>query len=131
MLEVKQTPKQGLDNVHQEALKLLYGFATSARDAAGHKWKTKALATRAKVLIGFIKRDVEEFNKQLSDIKAGHARTITSAVLNNPHHPVMLKAGGDYFTFIDQATATLTPHSLELIDLIKEDSTPIENKATS
>jgi predicted transcriptional regulator len=52
-------------------------------------------------------------------------------VLNNPHHPLMLKAGGDYFTFMDQVTATLTPHSLELIDLIREDSTPTNSKAPS
>jgi hypothetical protein len=131
MLEVKLTPKQGLDRVHQEALKLLYGFATSARDAAGHQWKVKTMAKRANEIIGFIKRDIEEFNGKLSEIKAGHTRTITSGVLNNPHHPLMLKAGGDYFTFMDQVTATLTPHSLELIDLIREDSTPTNSKAPS
>lgn len=131
MRDVKPTPKQGLDHVHQEALKLLYGFATAARDAAGHQWNSSVLSSRAAELIRFIKRDVEEFNTKLIDIKEKHRTTITSGVLANPHHPVMLQAGGDYFTFIDQVTATLTPHSLELINLIKEDAFNPQDKVVS
>lgn len=127
----RQTPIKALETLHQESLKLLHTFATTTRDAAGHKWAKEDLSARASELIQFIKRDIEELNGKLSALKSKHDRTITSGVLNNPHHPLMLQAGGEYFDFIEQATGILTPHSLELMTLIKQDSNQSDDKAAS
>lgn len=114
------TKSQGLQALHQQSLKLLHSLATSTVDAARYDWSRSPHGKRVAELTRIIKRDLEEMKKRLDGIKAKHAKDITSAVLNNPNHPVLLKAGGDYYDFIDQTTSTITPHSGELMDLIAD-----------
>jgi len=128
----KQTPAQGLEQLHQEAMKTLFGFATSARDASRHQWANDEYRARGSHLIRCITRDLKDFDHRLSNIKKNHQRTITSAVLANPHHPTMLAAGGDYFAFLDQVAATISPFCFELVELVSSDIDYAEkNKAAS
>lgn len=132
MSAARQTPIQGLKQIHQDSLRLLYSYATTTRDAASHRWTDPARKERCDQLVSFIKRDLEEFQKRLKAIQEKHDREITSAVLNNPSHPTMLAAGGDYYNFIDQVNATILPMSGELMDLIGADQRESTlNKAVS
>lgn len=112
------TKSQGLQSLHQQSLNLLHKFATATVDAARYDWSKSPHCKRVAELTRVIKRDLEEMKKRLDGIKSKHAKQITSAVLNNPNHPTLLKAGGDYYDFIDQATATISPYSGELMDLL-------------
>lgn len=114
------TKSQGLQALHQQSLRLLHSLATSTVDAARYDWSKSPHGKRVAELTRIIKRDLEEMKKRLDGIKAKHSKEITSAVLNNPNHPTLLKCGGDYYDFIDQTTATITPYSGELMDLIGE-----------
>jgi len=114
------TRKQGLEDLHQRSLNLLYRFATSAQDTARHNWQGFPKIGRVTELTKIIKRDLAEFQVKLNNIKIDHQRKITSAVLNDPNHPLILKAGGDYYDFIDQVTNVVSPHAGELMDLIRE-----------
>lgn len=122
MTKVRNTPAQGLEQLHRDSLKLLYSLAQSTLDAAKHTWIDAARGRRAAELTRFIKRDLEEFQNKLKLIRENHGRIITSKVLAQPHHPVMLKAGGDYYDFVDQVTATVSPFAGELIDLIRQEA---------
>lgn len=112
--------KNGLEDLHQRSLNLLYQFATSAQDAARYNWEGFPQIGRVTELTKIIKRDLTEFQTKLNNIKIDHQRKITSAVLNDPNHPVILRAGGDYYDFIDQVTNVVSPHAGELMDLIRE-----------
>lgn len=114
------TKRQGLSALHQQSLKLLHSFATSTVEAARYDWSKSPNGRRVAELTRVIKRDLEDLKKRLDGIKEQHSKKITSAVLNNPNHPTLLRAGGDYYDFIDQATSAVTPHSGELMDLIRE-----------
>lgn len=116
----KLTRSQGLQSLHQQSLRLLHSFATTTQDAARYDWSKSPNGKRVAELTRIIKRDLEEMKKRLDGIKSKHSAEITSAVLNNPNHPVLLKAGGDYYDFIEQTTATVSPHSGELMDLISD-----------
>lgn len=114
------TKSQGLQALHQRSLQLLLSFATTTNDAARYDWSGSRHGKRVAELTRIIKRDLEELKTRLNNIKAKHTKDITSAVLNNPNHPILLKAGGDYYDFIEQATDIVSPHSGELMDLLRD-----------
>lgn len=132
MEQRRNTPAKGLKDLHQQAMKTLMGFATSTLQATTHQWYSAENRARAAKLVTYIKRDLEEYTKRLKGIESGHKRTITSGILQQPNHPTMLAAGGEYFNFLDDVTATIAPHSLELVDLIDDDINEAKNcKAAS
>lgn len=112
------TKSQGLQTLHQQSLNLLHKFATTTAEAARYDWSKSPHGHRVAELTRIIKRDLTELKVKLDAIKARHNREITSAVINNPNHPVMLKCGGDYYDFTEQATSLVSPHSGELMDLL-------------
>ena len=130
MTTSRMTPRQSLESLQQESRNLLYHFAKAPRDAAAHRWSDNAKATRCAQLASFIKRDLTEFQERLNTIAARHKRTISSAVLSHPHHPEILRAGGDYVTFIDDATAALSRLVGELVELLAAESASLEQTAS-
>lgn len=131
MTTSRMTPRQSLEALQQESRNLLYRFAKATRDAAAHRWSDDTKAARCAQLASFIKRDLTEFQERLNTIGARHKRTISSAVLAHPHHPEILRAGGDYVTFIDDATAALSPLVGELVELLAAESASLEQTVSN
>lgn len=113
-------PSQGVDTLHKQALKLLLSYAVTAKQAADYDWSNSGLGRRVAELNRFIKRDLAELKVELDNMTVRHRRVITSAVLNNPSHPTMLKCGGDYYNYFDRVNSIVSPHTGELMDLIAQ-----------
>lgn len=126
---LKQTKSQGLVALHQQSLNLLYSYAQAAADAARHDWQCPSQRNRVVELTRIIKADLAELKGRLESIKDKHAKRITSAVLNDPNHPVLLAAGGDYYNFIDDATNAITPHAGELMELLHAAAYPTQQSS--
>lgn len=113
-------PSQGVDTLHKQALKLLLSYAVTAKQAADYDWSGSGFGRRVAELNRFIKRDLAELKVELDNMTVRHRRVITSAVLNNPSHPTMLKCGGDYYNYFDRVNSIVSPHTGELMDLIAQ-----------
>jgi len=124
------TPRQSIDALRQESMTLLHRYAESTRDMALHTWGDDDRRNRCNQLATFIKRDLVEFKKRLDSIIAKH-RAFSDKVLAHPCHPELLKAGGDYMGFIDDATATMNPMIAELTQLLTVDIDALQHAITA
>lgn len=113
-----KNPSQGVDTLNKQALNLLHRYAVTAKDAADYDWTNSGMGRRVAELVSIIKRDLTELKIELDGIVKRHRRVITSAVINNPSHPTMLKCGGDYYDYFDKVNSIVSPHTGELMDLI-------------
>lgn len=113
-------PSQGVDTLNKQALNLLHRYAVTAKDAAEYDWSNSGHGKRVAELVKIIKRDLTELKVELDDMIKRHRRVITSAVINNPSHPTMLKCGGDYYNYFDKVNSIVSPHTGELMDLIAD-----------
>lgn len=131
MTTPRMTPRQSLDQLQQESRNLLYRFAKATRDAAAHSWSNEEARIKCARLATYIKRDLNEFQGRLSEIAVRHQRTLSGKVLAHPHHPEILQAGGDYVTFIDEATAALSPLVGELVELLAQETASLQRSTAA
>lgn len=125
-----QTPAQALSELRQQALRLLYKFAESTRDIARFRqWTDTTRQARCNQLVQCIKRDLNEFHGRVQALDNKHKREISSNVLAHPHHPVMLAAGGEWYSLIDDITSVVTPNSAELAGLLAQEGAASQQAA--
>lgn len=126
----KQTPAQGLHQLRQESLRLLFNFAESTQQVARHQWADKTKRERATVLVSCIKRDLEAYKTRL-DTLVSKTSKLPGKVLAHPHHPELLQVGGQYLSFIDDVTSVIAPMMGELSELIIDDVETLKQPATA
>ncbi len=117
----KQTPAQGLHQLRQQSLRMLFNFAESTRTLAAHQWIDPAKRSRAANLVSYIKRDLEAYKQRLERL-VHKTDNLPGKVIAHPHHPELLQLGGDYLTFVDDATAVIAPLIAELTELMYDDA---------
>jgi len=126
----KQTPAQGLHQLRQQSLRMLFNFAESTQVVARHNWVNPDKRSRAISLVGYIKRDLEEYKRRLDRI-VNKTDSLSGKVLAHPHHPELLQLGGEYLSFIDDATAVITPLIGELTELLYDELDTSQTTATA
>jgi len=126
----KQTPAQGLHQLRQQSLRMLFNFAESTQAVARHNWVNPDKRSRAISLVGYIKRDLEEYKRRLDRI-VNKTDSLSGKVLAHPHHPELLQLGGEYLSFIDDATAVITPLIGELTELLYDELDTSQTTATA
>lgn len=126
----KTTPAQGLHQLRQESLRLLFNFAESTQQVARHTWVDKTKRERASQLVSCIKRDLEAYKSRL-DVLVAKTDRLPGKVIAHPHHPELLQIGGQYLSFIDDATAVITPMIGQLTELVYDDLEALDPPTTS
>lgn len=124
-----QLLKETADNLtamKQHAYGCLLSAARSLKDLDSHQWKhPDALAQFNEHRTTFI-RDLTEFRSRLDDIATSHTRVVSKRG-GNPHHPEILKVGGEYITFIEDVTAVLVPSITMMLTFLNDDNGVSEN----
>jgi hypothetical protein len=110
----------GLSKMQTEARRLLIGFAQSASEGARYNWQINGQRERAAFLVRAIKRDLIDLNKRLQTIVQSH-QSLNVMMPDHDFHPEVLRAGGDYVSFIEDANSVLTPHTNELMAMMAEE----------
>ncbi|MNP89061.1 hypothetical protein D3C85_14570 [compost metagenome] len=120
MSRTPSTPYQSLENLKNRAFNCIYKYAQSTLDIANHAWASAERRERALQLATFIKKDLKEFKMRLENINVDFSK-MPGKVRQHPHHPDMLKMGGQYISYINELETVVGSRVSEMVELMADD----------